>query len=125
VLVHRTYQYAALMVVLLLTAWGVYELHRPSARKVADEIGCHEVSASRPQSGLSQEICTFHGDRTIVWSLSRGSYSLQNPSWVQNSLMGDTWIIGCSRPDDCLAIRRKVGGDLMPAASLGTSVVIG
>jgi hypothetical protein len=39
---------------------------------------------------------------------------------------GETaWVVGCQRRDDCVAIKRQLGGDLTSGPMLGLSIVVG
>jgi hypothetical protein len=93
-----------------------------SPRSVADELGCHHVSSGTSATGVSQEICTYHGDRIIIWSFGRGSNVVYPVGWMESGVEGARWIIGCANAEDCVAIRDRLGGRLLTTSWLGTSI---
>ena len=95
-----------------------------SPRSVADELGCHHVSSGTSATGVSQEICIYHGDRIIIWSFGRGSNVVYPVGWMESGVEGPTWIVGCGHGADCLGIRGRLGGRLLGGAWLGSSVEI-
>jgi hypothetical protein len=98
--------------------------HHTSTPKIADELGCEHISSGTSSTGVSQETCTYHGDRIIIWSLSRGSNKVYPVRWVDNGLVGPKWdwVIGCADRDDCVAIHDQLGGQLLGRDWLGISV---
>jgi hypothetical protein len=98
------------------------------ARSVADELGCEHISSSHPQSGLSKETCSYHGDTIVILSLSKGRHVLYPPEVSQNFILapeGKAVVIGCPSRDDCVKIHRQLGGNLNSGPLLGLSLVIG
>jgi hypothetical protein len=117
--------------VLLLSSAGVISAviglnlsHDSSPPGVADVLGCRHISSGVSATGVRQEICSYHGDRIVIWSFSRGSNVVYPVSWMESGVEGPTWIVGCGHGADCLGIRGRLGGRLLGGAWLGSSVEI-
>jgi len=70
------------------------------------------------------------GAKIVILTLSKGPYSLNPPLLPDNFVMGSSggetaWVVGCQRRDDCVAIKRQLGGDLTSGPMLGLSIVVG
>ena len=85
---------------------------------------------SHPQAGVYEETCSFHGDTIVILTLSKGPHALYPPLLPDNFVMGPSghakaWVVGCQRRDDCVTIKRQLGGDLTSGRMLGLSLVVG
>jgi hypothetical protein len=124
-------RYLGLGPVLLLSLAGVISAviglnlsHESSPLGVADELGCQHISSGTSATGVDQEICSYHGHRISIWSFSRGSNVVHPSNWMENGVEGPTWIVGCENTEDCVAIRGRLGGQLLGRAWLGSSVEV-
>lgn len=97
---------------------------RASTRGIADQLGCTPISRGTSATGVTREICNYDGDRIIIWSFSRGSNVVFRPSWVANGVVGPAWIIGCADVVDCVAIRHRIGGQLLLRGWIASAVEI-
>ncbi len=95
-----------------------------SPQSVADALGCQHVSTGTSAAGVMQEICTYHGDRIIIWSYSRGSKVVYPVRWMESGIEGPTWIIGCGSAAACVAIRGRLGGQPLADAWAGSSIEV-
>lgn len=129
-------RFVGLVPVLLLSisaavsaAIGITLGHGASTRSIADQLGCREASSSHPQPGVERETCAYHGDTIVILTLGKGRHALYPPLLPDNFVVGPsgvakTWVVGCRRRDDCVAIRRQLGGDLTSGWVLELSVVV-
>ena len=99
--------------------------HGGSAQEVAHELGCEHIVSSHPQAGVAKTTCSYHGGTIVIFSLDPGPHALYPPDNVIIGPAGKDWVIGCSRRDDCVMIRRELGGELSSGPMLGLSLVIG
>jgi hypothetical protein len=109
---------------------GLSLSHGASTRSIADQLGCQEGTSSHPQAGVEQETCSYHGDTIVILTLSQGPHALYPPLLPDNFVMGSSgdataWVVGCQRLDDCVTIKRQLGGDLTSGPMLGLSLVVG
>ena len=96
--------------------------HDSSSGRVADRLGCRHISSGTSETGVSQEMCEFNGARIVIWSFSHGSNVVYPLNWMASAVQGPTWIVGCGNPEDCVAIRDRLGGQLVGAGWMGSSV---
>jgi hypothetical protein len=101
-----------------------------STPSVADRLGCHEGRSSHPQAGVEQETCSYHGDTIVILTLSKGRHVLYPPLLPDNFIVGplgdvNAWVVGCQRRDDCVAIKRQLGGDVTSGWVLALSLLVG
>lgn len=109
---------------------GLSLSHGASTRSIADQLGCLEGRSSHPQAGVEQETCSYHGDMIVILTLSEGPHDLYPPLLPDNFIIGSSgnskaWVVGCQRRDDCVTIKRQIGGDLTSGPMLGLSLVVG
>jgi hypothetical protein len=109
---------------------GLSLSHGASTPSIADQLGCDEGRSSHPQAGVEQETCSYHGDTIVILTLSKGPHVLYPPLLPDNFIVGSSgtvtaWVVGCRRRDDCVTIKRQVGGDLTSGWVLGLSLVVG
>jgi hypothetical protein len=116
------------LAVVMSAAVGLRLSNDASARSVADELGCERVSSSHPQTGVTEETCSYHGNVVVILSLSNGQYALYPPDVPNNLIIGPRGkdvVIGCESRQDCVKIQQKLGGDLTSGPTLGLSLVVG
>jgi hypothetical protein len=133
----RARRFVGLVPVLLLSisaavsaVIGLTVSHGASTSSIADQLGCHEARSSHPQAGVEQETCSFHGHTIVILTLSKGRHALYPPLLLDNFIVGPSgvvkaWVVGCHRRDDCVTIKRQLGGDLSSGWVLGLSLVVG
>ena len=95
-----------------------------SSSQVADRLGCRHISSGTSETGVSQEMCAFHGVRIVIWSFGPGPNVVYPLSWTESAVQGPTWIVGCGNADDCVTIRGRLGGKLLGPAWMGSSVEV-
>lgn len=88
--------------------------------------GCTQIRNGTSESGGPQQNCLYRGHRIIIWTFGHGGNSVTPPLWVERGLTAEnlTWVIGCSRSQDCPTIKQSLGGDLEGHAWLGSSILI-
>jgi len=111
-------------------AIGLSLSHAASTSSIADQLGCQEGTRSQPQAGVEQETCAYHGEKIVILTLNKGPHSLYPPLLPDNFVMGSSgggtaWVVGCQSRDDCVTVKRELGGDLTSGPMLGLSIVVG
>jgi hypothetical protein len=103
---------------------GLNLSHDSSSGRVADRLGCRHISSGTSETGVSQETCEFNGVRIVIWSFSRGSNVVYPLNWMESAVQGPTWIVGCGNSEECVAIRGRLGGQLVGPGWMGSSVEV-
>lgn len=101
----------------------------PSARVLAEALGCTPYTAGVPAPALGVSVagahpqpqfgsCTFRGHRTVVgWSGTNDAayayFSLGSDKRDGRTVLhGTGWSVGCATVDDCQAAQGLLGGEL-------------
>ena len=112
------------LAVVMSAVIGLNLSHDSSSQQVADRLGCRHISSGTSETGVSQEMCEFNGVRIVIWSFGPGSNVVYPLRWLESAVQGPTWIVGCGNAEDCVAIRGRLGGQLLGPGWMGSSIEV-
>jgi hypothetical protein len=116
------------LVVSTLIGLHLSDTQSGDSQTIADRLGCVEIATSHPQSGVTKELCRYQGDTIVILGLGKGGHALYPPDLQDHVLIGSGGkpvVIGCSVRDDCVDIKRRLGGNLTSGPMLGLSITVG